>query len=206
MEQPSAVLEQQEDQRNLFERLKSSQVGQYVTKAAIVAAGALPIAAPAAAHGETVPVDVNNEPAAAKTFAGAETTGAADVQLEKAGTTHEITDIENSAIIRVGHSRKNVKSAASATYIGNFRTVAAAKIRVAKEEGKCKVYSAKQAIKAGIKTQGYQGTGVGFAQENRRTTACDTNSDGEPDTRGECGNRIIVTHQPRPAKARAKLS
>jgi len=45
------------------------------------------------------------------------------------------------------------------------------------------------------------GTGTGFAQENRGTTACDTNNDGRFDTRAECGNALIA-RPPKPEKAK----
>lgn len=84
--------------------------------------------------------------------------------------------------------------------IANHRdkSVSKADIREARRDGDCEVYTEKEAIKAGVVTQGYNNSGVHYAPENRRSTICEV--DGKL-IRIECGNRAKVTEKPRPKKA-----
>ncbi len=159
----------------------------------------------------------NNQLAiAATTFLATVTLGAAaraeaapvepaDPAIEKAAAenTH-VTEMETTTNVLVGHSRETAKSAARAIYVGNFRTVSAAKIREARRAGECKSFTGAQAIKAGIKTQGYMGTGTGYAQENRPSEFCDLDGDGTWDVRTQCGNKA-KSGKPDREKAKATI-
>lgn len=175
-----AEVGQAEDQRNLFRKIISSPAGRLVT------AGLVTVGTVFSAEQASEPVEA-----------------VASTPIENAGhISSETTDMQTTTTVRVGHSEESVKSASKLWYVGNYRTVSRAVVKQAKRAGNCQVYSGKQAIKLGIMTQGYMGTGVGYAYENRDTTGCDTNGDGVPDTRSECGNKIKITHKSRPAKAR----
>jgi len=102
-------------------------------------------------------------------------------------------------------SSEKAKSISQVQVIGNYKTVSSAKIKVAKDKNRCKTVSGSKAIELGVMTQGYNGSGVGYAPENRTTTMCDTDNNGSYDTRAECGNRLKVTHQSRPNEAKATV-
>jgi hypothetical protein len=110
----------------------------------------------------------------------------------------------SSTTIRIGKSKSSAESFSKASVIANLRTVAKAKIEQAQRAGRCEFFTAEEAIQEGFQTQGYQGTGASYAPENRSTTACDTDGDGEFDTRAECGNKMIE-RQPQPEKARSTI-
>lgn len=123
-------------------------------------------------------------------------------------TSNDDVVVEDSDIIlQIGNSTSSdkAKSIAKVQVIGNYRTVSAAKIKVAQKKNRCKTVSGSQAIQMGVMTQGYNGSGVGYAPENRTTTLCDTDNNGSFDVRAECGNRVKVTHQPQPAEAKATV-
>jgi|GEM_PF-4169832 len=112
-----------------------------------------------------------------------------------------VTEMTTTNRVLIGSSHESVQSAAKAQIVANHRTVSKATVKKAERNGKCEFFTGKEAIKEGLQTQGYMSTGVGFAQENRPTTACDTNNDGKFDTRADCGNALIDL-PPKPKKAK----
>ncbi len=109
-----------------------------------------------------------------------------------------------STTIHIGKSKTSAESFSRAAVIANLRTVSKAEIREAQQEGRCKFFTAREAIEAGIYTQGYQGSGGSYAPENRPTTLCDTDENGEFDTRAECGNAAEI-RAPAPEKAKSTI-
>ena len=86
----------------------------------------------------------------------------------------------------------------------NHRTVSKARVNKARRAGRCERVSAKKAIKMGIRTQGHNGSGAGFALENRKSTLCDLDGDGDFDVRADCGNKVRQG-KPMPKKAKEVL-
>lgn len=119
------------------------------------------------------------------------------------GVTVEDSDVT----VQIGSatSSEKAKSISQVQVIGNYKTVSSAKIKTAKDKNRCKTISGSRAIELGVMTQGYNGSGVGYAPENRTTTMCDTDNDGNYDTRAECGNKLKVTHQSRPNEAKSTV-
>lgn len=115
-----------------------------------------------------------------------------------------VEDVQTNTTVQFANVSASDKAVAKFQIASNLRTVSKAKIKKAKQAGKCKTISGAQAIRMGVMTQGYMGTGSGYAYENRTTTMCDTNGDGKFDVRAQCGNRLIV-RQPKPAEARATV-
>jgi hypothetical protein len=128
--------------------------------------------------------------------------GSMTVSALSAKAANEETTTET--VVQIGSTSASDKALASATIVSNYRTVSKAKIKQAKDQGRCKHISGQQAIKMGVQTQGYMGSGTGYAPENRPTTMCDTNGDGKYDVRAECGNRLIY-RAPQPEKAKATI-
>lgn len=127
-------------------------------------------------------------------------------EVAQAGTTTykegntEFTQTSTSTAL-VGRSKMSAESAAKAKVVGNYRTVAKAKIKQLKKQGKCDTISGAKAMKMGLATQGYNGSGKGYHLENRKSTMCDVDGDGDYDVRAECGNRSKgVRPQPKKAK------
>lgn len=115
-----------------------------------------------------------------------------------------VEDVQTDTVVEFGNVKASDKAVASFKVVSNHRTVSKAKIKKAKQAGKCKTISGQKAIRMGVMTQGYMGSGTGYAYENRTTTMCDTNGDGKFDVRAQCGNRLIV-RQPRPQEAKATI-
>lgn len=103
--------------------------------------------------------------------------------------------------VHIAKSKASSKSVAKIEVWANNRTVSKAKIKEAEESGGCDVVSGSEAIDMGIQTQGYNGSGVGYAPENRRSTLCDLDGDGDYDVRAECGNKVI-DRRPQPEEAK----
>lgn len=120
------------------------------------------------------------------------------VKTNEKGT--EFTQTTTSTVL-AGRASSSASAFAKINVFGNYRTVSKAKIQEAKRQGKCDVLSGEQAIKRGLRTQGYNGSGVSYALENRKSTFCDLNGDGKYDVRAECGNKA-KGGRPQPAKAR----
>lgn len=91
--------------------------------------------------------------------------------------------------IGIAGSKQKVANSANARVVSNYRTVSQAKIAEAKRKGNCETISGREAMRRGIKTQGYNGSGRGYEYENRRSTLCDIDGDGDIDVRAECGNK-----------------
>lgn len=118
----------------------------------------------------------------------------ASTAVQPDGTTIETT-------VHIAKSKSSAQALAKANLVTNYRSVSKARIRKAKKAGDCETMSGREAAKEGIFTQGYMGTGVGFAPENRRSTLCDLDKDGDFDVRAECGNAVKV-RQPKPKLAK----
>lgn len=102
----------------------------------------------------------------------------------------------------VGKSSMSTEAFVKAKVYANVRSVSKAEIRKLERQGNCDRLSSKQVIKLGIKTKGYNGSGKGYALENRPSTMCDRNGDGKYDVRGDCGNAAIQGKaQPNKAKS-----
>lgn len=104
----------------------------------------------------------------------------------------------------IGTHKQTAESFTKLRVIGNHRTVSKAKVKQAERQGKCETFSAKEVVEMGVKTQGRNGSGIRYGQENRKSELCDLNGDGIWDVRGECGNKVIV-RKPRPDIAKQTL-
>lgn len=104
----------------------------------------------------------------------------------------------------VGSHKQTAESFTRLRVIGNHRTVSRARVKKAIREDMCETFSAKEVVEMGVKTQGRNGSGISYGQENRKSRLCDLNGDGIWDVRGECGNRVIV-RKPRPDIAKQTL-
>lgn len=111
--------------------------------------------------------------------------------------THKTTTTE----FDIGKSRISEEAFSKAIVVGNYRTISKARVRRDVRRGVCDKLTARQVIKRGIRTQGYNGSGVGYYPDNRPGTFCDTDGDGDYDYRAECGNRSI---EKRPVPKEAK--
>jgi hypothetical protein len=105
--------------------------------------------------------------------------------------------------VTIGSSQVSAEAIDSGqvTIVGNARSVSKARVKKAMKAGDCDVVSGKKAMQMGIKTQGYKGTGKGYAWENRKSTLCDLDGDGDYDVRAECGNKTTRV-KPKPEEAK----
>ncbi len=126
--------------------------------------------------------------AAFSAAAPAEATTVTPKQTETTVNGVTYTETSSSAVL-VGKSSSSASAFAKLNIVGNYRTVSAAKVRQAKRRGQCDTMSGAKAMKLGLRTQGHNGSGKGYALENRKSTFCDVNNDGKYDFRAECGNR-----------------
>lgn len=133
--------------------------------------------------------------ALAPATASAENTVASSMQPAPAGeVTHDTTlSIAGHDVDAESFSKSKVRVWA------NHRTVAKAEIKEAKRKGNCEFFTAEEIVKKGFKTQGHNGTGSGYAWENRDSTLCDLDNDGDFDVRAECGNKAKGV-RPQPKK------
>lgn len=133
---------------------------------------------------------------AALAIAGGEAINA-DKAEASAASPAEITNVTTTQTVLVGKSKSSAKALAKAYIMGNHRTVAKAQVKEDMAEGRCDYFTGKEARKAGLQTQGYNGSGVGYAPENRNSHFCDSDGDGDYDYRAECGNKAIQ-RKPKP--------
>lgn len=127
--------------------------------------------------------------------------GATAASAETATATPTIT---TTVEIGIAGSRQTVESASAVRIVGNARSISRARFEKDKRAGKCDKLTSKQVIAKGIKTQGYRGSGRKFEYENRPSTMCDSDGDGDYDYRGECGN-AAKGGRANPLKAMANL-
>jgi hypothetical protein len=113
----------------------------------------------------------------------------------EADATHRTTvHVAGDKVAAESFSKSKVK------VIADHRTVTKAQVRKDKRAGNCEYFTAKEIVKEGVRSEGrvYR---TGFDVENRASTLCDSDGDGEWDYRAECGNAVKDT-KPRPKRAK----